>query len=420
MPRLDDYYQQILSQRQQADLKNEWLKERLDTLLPRLMARENLDMWLVIAREYNEDPVLMSLLPAPAMTARRRTILVFCRNFDGSIDRLALDRYGYGDFYQAVWNPSEEGQYECLTRIIQERNPVRIGLNYSKHFAFGDGLSYNEYFELSEELGDGLMARVCSASRLCLGWLEKRSLAELNTYPFLIEMGHALIAETFSNQLIQVGKTTTDDLVWHMRQRLHDLGLSAWFQPDCEIQAQGQTGEHEKKRKVIMAGDLLWCDVGFQHLGLCTDHQQVAYILKPNESDAPQGLKAALADANRLQDIHLEEMQVGRTGNEVLQAILKRARGEGLEPIVYSHPLGYHGHGAGTTIGLWDMQMGVVGKGDYELYDYTCYSIELAIKKAIPEWDNQILRLALEEDAALVDGTMHWLDGRQTAFHLIG
>jgi hypothetical protein len=271
-----------------------------------------------------------------------------------------------------------------------------------------------------------LAARVRSAERLCVGWLERRIAPELTVYPSLVEIGHALIAEVFSSRTVQPGITTTDDLVWWMRQKMQELGLRAWFHPTVEIQAPGLTfdapagGAGHERRKLILPGDLLHCDVGFYYLGLATDQQQNAYVLKPGETDAPAGLKAALADGNRLQEIHLAQMAVGRSGNQVLAAVLDQAHSEGLQPSVYTHALGYHGHAAGPVIGLWDQQNGVPGKGDYELFDESCYSIELNVTKAVPEWDNQVVRMALEEDAVLSKGEMRWLAGRQTELHLIG
>ncbi len=417
-------HEKLLPLRAQAEVRNNWLRTRLDTLLPELMAREGFDMWLVIAREYNEDPVIMTLLPEPAMAARRRTILVFSRNADGSVDRLTLSRYGQQGYYESGWDPEKESQFECLARIIRERNPAAIGVNFSEEFAFGDGLTYHEYQLLAQALGDTLMQRVCSAERLCIGWLERRTPAELAVYPGIVEIGHTLITQAFSNLVIHPGITTTEDVVWWFRQRMHDLGLRAWFQPNVEIQAHGEAFDEFyagiERRQVIMPGDLLWCDVGFYYLGFATDQQQHAYVLKPGESDAPAGLKAALADGNRLQDIHMAAMQVGRTGNEVLLAVLEQARQEAIDAMVYSHPLGYHGHAAGPTIGLWDQQGGVPGRGDYELFDDTCYSIELNVKKAVPEWGGQLVRIALEEDAVLTQRQMRWLHERQTMLHLIG
>jgi Xaa-Pro aminopeptidase len=243
----------------------------------------------------------------------------------------------------------------------------------------------------------------------------------------LVEIGHAIIAEAFSSRTIQPGITTTDDVVWWMRQKMLDLGLRAWFQPTVDIQAHGlayeKPGAGQKvsasRRKRILPGDLLHCDVGFYYLGLATDQQQNAYVLRPGEEDAPEGLKATLAEGNRLQDIHAEAMAEGRTGNEILKMALEKAKEEGLRQSIYTHPIGYHGHAAGPTIGLWDQQDGVPGQGDYELFDSTCCAIELNVVKPVPEWDDQQVRMALEEDAVFAGGGLRWLSGRQTQLHLI-
>ena len=367
----------------------------------------------------------MTLLRQPEMAARRRTILVFARNNDGSVDRLTLSRYGQPSFYEPGWNPDKEEQHACLERLIQERNPAKIGLNFSPTFAFGDGLSLHEYQLLGQALGSELMNRTASAERLCVGWLEHRIEAERVVYPGIVAIGHAIITEAFSNSVIQPGITTTDDVVWWMRQTMQDMGLQAWFQPSIEIQAPRQSfatsyNDESEKRTLIMPGDLLHCDMGFIYLGLATDQQQHAYVLQPGETEAPEGLKAALATGNRLQDIHMAAMQVGQTGNEVLLAIRQQAQAEGINAMIYSHPLGYHGHAAGPTIGLWDQQGGVPGRGDYPLFDHTAYSIELNVQQVVPEWDHQMVRIALEEDALLSEGQMRWLSGRQTRLHLIG
>lgn len=415
----------ILPVREQADICNAWLKQRLDEGILPILQREKLEMWIVSAREYNEDPVIMSLLPEPSMSARRRTILLFWRKLDGSLGRISLDRYGFGEFYKAGWNPETETQFECLGRVVREIDPVSIGLNYSQTFPFGDGLTHSEYEQIMAAIGSEYAGRVRSAERVAVGWLEKRIQPELDVYPGIVKIGHDIIAEAFSNRVIRPGITTTDDVVWWMRQKMTDLGLQAWFQPTVELQAAGELPPpigktNPEERKLIQPGDLLHCDMGFYYLGLATDQQQLAYVLKPGEKDVPDGLKAGMAAANRLQDILLEFMQPGRTGNQVLKDALDKARAEGIEPMIYTHPLGYHGHGAGPTIGLWDQQGGVSGVGDYELNNSTAYAIELNVQQAVPEWDNQVVMFGLEEDAVLVDGRMLWLDGRQEKFHIVG
>jgi hypothetical protein len=416
----------ILPLRKQAEIRNAWLAERLKTVLPEIMQREGIEMWIVAAREYNEDPVIMTLLPEPAMNARRRTILVFCFDKNGQFQCLSINRYGHPGFYSPVWNPEQEAQLLCLARIVREHNPRIIGLNVSKSFAFGDGLSHHEYELIAAALDEPYRARTKSAERLAVGWLERRIPAELEAYPAMMDIAHHLIAEAFSSKVIRPNVTTTDDVVWWFRQRMSDMGLRAWFQPTVEIQAHGKSFDapapgmdKHAERTVIQRGDLLHCDVGFMYLGLATDHQRHAYVLKAGETDAPNGLKRALADGNRMQDILMETMRVGITGNDVLRAVLAQAQSEGIEASVYCHAIGYHGHGAGPVVGMWDQQSGVPGTGEYELFDETCYSIELNVKKSVPEWGGQPVRIALEEDAALSGGEMRWLRGRQTQFYLI-
>lgn len=414
------FINEILSLREQAAIQDRWLKRRLETIIPELLQRESIDMWIVICREYNEDPVLISLLPATSMSARRRSILVFARE-DDAIERLTLSRYGYEGFYESVWDPDEEDQFECLARIVRQRDPNRIGINASRTFAFGDGVSHTEFQLVREALGEPYATRLITGENLCVGWLERRIPEEIIAYPRLAAIGHQIIARAFSTAVIHPGLTTTDDVLWWMRQTMQDAGLSAWFQPTIDIQAPDQSyRDTETPRKTIMPGDLLHCDMGFHYLGLATDQQQHAYVLRPGESAAPPGLVSALRDGNRLQDIHLEEMRPSLSGNEVLRAVLERAKNEGIRPQVYTHPLGVHGHAAGPLIGLWDRQDGLPGVGDYPLYADTVYSIELNITKSIPEWDGQDARIMLEEDAALTGGEMRWLDGRQESFYLIG
>jgi hypothetical protein len=418
------YREKILPLRARATVRNIWLRQRLDEVLPELMQGEGFDMWIVAAREYNEDPIIMSLLPEPAMSARRRTILVFSLQDGGTLERLTLDRYGHDEYYEAAWDPDKEQQYECLARVVRERDPQVIGLNVSRTFAFADGLTHVEYENLTAALDEAHVARIKGAERLAVGWLERRIEPELIVYPGIVEIGHAIIAEAFSSRIIQPGITTTDDVVWWMRHKMLDLGLRAWFQPTVDIQACGEPfGPLGKKardrRKLILPGDMLHCDMGFQYLGLTTDQQQLAYVLEPDQSDAPAGLKAGLADGNRLQDIHMEAMQVGRTGNQVLNAVRENATQEGINPMVYTHPIGYHGHAAGPTIGLWDQQEGVPGRGDYELFDDTCYSIELNVRRPVPEWAGQEVLFGLEEEAVLTGNRARWLSDRQAAFHII-
>jgi Xaa-Pro aminopeptidase len=416
---VSDYSAKILPLRERAEITNKWLKHRLRNVLPKLMQREKFDMWIVSAREYNEDPVLMTLLPAPMLSARRRTILVFYLKDSGELECLSLLRPVpvMNDFYEAIFTDNRVDQYKMLADLIRERDPKSIGINVSSTFAFGDGLTFSENRMLGEALDEKYQKRCRSAERLCVAWLEHRTDDEIAAYHGINEIAHGIINEAFSSRVITPGVTTALDVAWWIRQKIRDLGLLAWFMPSVSIIRKGH--ESVSNTEVIMPGDVLHCDVGLEYLGICTDTQQNAYVLKLDENEPPEGLVRAFSDANRLQDIHAEEMVANRTGNEILKNILDKAKAEGLNPCVYSHPIGYHGHGAGPTIGLYDQQEGVPGRGDYELYNNTAYAMELNNMKKVPEWDDQEVRVALEQTIIFTEDKVFYLGGRQKGYHLI-
>jgi len=407
----------VLGLKERAEVFDRWLKLRLETVLPEVMRREAVDMWLVICREYEEDPVYLTLVPMSSMAARRLSILVFFDKGQAGLERLSVSRYGIGDFYRAMYEPGKADQWERLAQVIKERNPKRIAIDESDTFAFGDGLSASHKAKLVKALGPELSRRLVSAERLAVGWLERRTPDELEVYTHIVGIAHKIVADAFNRTIITPGVTTTEDVVWWLRERVAELKLDTWFQPSISIQRSKSSPQ--KDGRVIHRGDLLHCDFGITYLGLNTDTQQHAYVLREGEEDAPPGLKAALGQGNRLQDILIGEFKEGRTGNEILAAALKKAKEEGLKPSIYTHPLGFHGHAAGPTIGLWDMQGGVPGLGDYQLYFDTVHSIELNVRATVAEWGNQEVQIALEQDAAFTRAGTYFIDGRQTRLHLI-
>jgi Xaa-Pro aminopeptidase len=406
----------ILSMRERNAVVNNWLRIRLEKLLPELMRRENFDMWVVICREYNEDPVFFSLVPYNSLAARRLTMLVFYDKGEKGVERLAVSRYGIGNFYKGVWQPEKIEQWDCLAKVIKERNPKRIGINESDTFAFGDGLSSSLKKKLLGALGPKYSSRLLPAEELAVGWLERRIPEELEVYPHIVGIAHRIIAEAFSRDVITPGVTTTQDVSWWIREKFRELRLGNWFHPSVSIQ---RSKKSKNQGDIILRGDLLHCDIGITYLRHNTDTQEHAYVLREGETDAPQGLKEALKQGNKLQDILIGEFKEGRTGNEILAAALKKAKEAGLKASIYTHPLGFHGHAAGPTIGLWDNQVNVQGKGDYRLFYDTCYAIELNIRKNLAEWGGQEIRIALEQDAAFTREGVYFLDGRQTKLHLI-
>lgn len=414
--------------REQAVIRQAWLRERLETNLPEVMRTHGVDMWVIPMREYNEDPVFRALVSPTTLAARRRTIYVFFdRGPEKGVERLALGGSSQGGLYEAIrdteaapdgrprelWGPA---QWDLLARVIRERNPRRIAVNIAHEHNFADGLSAGEWQQMQDALGEDLTSRVVREPRLAIDYLALRVPSMTQVYRRMQLVVHDIITAAFSNQIIAPGTTTTDDVVWWMRQRVNDLGLGSWFQPSINIQRNG--GEPESN--VIQRGDVLHCDFGIVALGLATDTQHMAYVLREGETNAPKGLQRALANSNKLQDILLEEMRVGRAGNEVLTAVLARMRSAGLNGTMYTHPIGDHGHGAGPLIGLWDRQDGVPGRGDVPVLANMWFSTELQVTTPIPEWGGQPVRMAQEEEAEVTSsGEVRWVLRRQTELHLI-
>lgn len=419
--------QLILSEREQSAVIDEMLEDRFNTILPALMQRTNIDLWLIISREYNEDPVLKTMLPSTWLSARRTTMLVFYLN-PGSkqLEKYSISRYNVGKSIPASWDMKKfPDQWDALIDLIKSRNPNKIGINTSADFAHADGLYYTHYDVLMKRLPNTLKSKVVSAESLAVGWLETRTAKEMQLYQKLVSITHDIIAEGFSNQVITPGVTTTDDLVWWFRQRVRSLGLTTWFHPSVSIQRNDSASfEHLRsfsnrpENEVIRFGDLIHVDFGITYLRLNTDIQQHAYVLHPEETDAPVYLQNAFAKSNRLQDILTDQFKIGRTGNQILKAARETAIKENINPSIYSHPLGLHGHAAGPTIGLWDKQEGVSGSGDYPIYPHTAYSIELNSSTYIPEWGKEI-RIMLEENGYYDGQVFKYIAGRQKKLRLI-
>ncbi|HEY7291003.1 MAG TPA: M24 family metallopeptidase [Vicinamibacterales bacterium] len=428
--------------REQAAMQQVWLKKRLDTFLPPLMRKYGIDMWVVPMREYNEDPVFSSITAPETFFARRRTIYVF---FDkcaitGSapaancIERLALGGTSQGGVFETrssmksinaatggrqaeLWG---DEQWMLLKQVIEERKPKVIGIDRSTVFAFTDGLSSGELQGMTAALGPTWAAKFKDAEGLPLDLIASRLPEEEAFFTKMTALVWQMTQTMFSENVIVPGTTHTSDLVWWWRQRTNDQGLGTWFQPSVSIQRKGVKTSELGDDPVIMPGDLLHCDVGINVARLNTDTQHDAYVLLPGETDAPAGLKKALANANAMQDMMMEETRPGRTGNDVLGAVLGRMKAKNINGTLYSHPIGMNGHGSGPLIGLWDYQDGVPGRGDAKVIPSMWYSVELQATTPVPEWNGQEVQMAQEEDMMIgADGKARWALKRQDQLFLV-
>jgi len=407
---------------------NTILEKRLDELLPVLMREQGIDAWLVIAREYNDDPVYRSLAPEPSFTARRTTMLLFVdRGEDAGVERLTVSRYPLGKLYKAVWEGGNlDAQWQRLAEVLEERNPRKIAINVSENWPVADGLSHGLHTKLTQALDEEMESRLVSAEHLVIRWTETRLPEEIEIWTRAVAAARATIAEAFSDQVITPGVTTINDVAWYIRERFEQLGLRPWFQPYVNIQRRGIAYEDDNPffgesatDTIIHRGDVLHTDVGICYLRLCTDTQEMGYVLMPTEQQAPKGLIDALKTGNRWQDLLTDQFKSGLKGNAILANALKQAGREGIFSSVYTHPLGLFGHAPGPTIGMWDNQGDTPVQGDWVLYPMTGYAIEGNVKVRVAEFDNELVQIKMEQSAWFDGKQVHYLAGRQTEWHLV-
>ena len=416
--------QNILPLRERAAVIERIQKDRLENLLPQLMEQHQMDMWILITREYNEDPIVKTLLPPTWLNARRRTILVFSRNAAEESDAVAITRYAFGKNIRSIWDKEKQpNQWQALADYVASKNPKTIGVNISEDFALADGLVNTDYEGLMAVLPSKFKSRVVSSEPLAVSWIETRTTQEMMLYSQLVEITHNIIEEAFSSAVITPGATTTEDVVWWLREKVNALGLDTWFHPTVDVQRSGGSDlyafDGQSKFDTILPGDLIHCDFGISYLTLNTDCQELAYVLKPGETAAPKFLQDALVAGNRVQDLLTDNFVTGQTGNETLKKALDAGFAEGLKPQIYTHPLGLFGHSAGTTFGMWDAQEGIPGSGEHPLQPNTVYAIELNTKVYIEAWKKEI-RVMLEEAGFYGENGFRYVNGRQTELLLVG
>jgi len=414
-------FPRVLSLRERAAVMRRVLEQRLDTVLPLAMREAGLDMWLVICQEDDHDPVFRTLLPLDTWAPILQMLVFFDRGAAG-IERINLSMTNTGGLYDKPWTGvNHEEQWPFLRQVIKERNPRRIGINTGSVQWAAGGLTHNLYAQLVETLPAKYVKRLVSAEPLVTRWAATLSDLEVELYEHVVNVAHAVLAECYSRQAITPGLTTTDDLEWHYWQRCADLGLEMAFKPFFNVvRSEAMRARFGAGDRTIRAGDLIHSDVGLRYLGLNSDHQQCAYVLRPGEAAAPTGLTQLLSEANRLQDVFMSEFRRGLTGNELLSRILTRARAEGIpNPKVYSHSLGYFLHEPGPLIGLpWEQER-CPGRGDVPLQPNYSFTMELNVRDAVPEWEDQEVTMAVEEDVVFTESGCRPIDGRQTDLYLI-
>ena len=411
----------VLPVRQQAEVIRQVLAERLDTILLTAMQETGIDMWLILCQEDDLDPVFKTMIPMDTWCPILQ-ILVFWQDAEGRVERINLSMTRTGGLYDRPWTGQRhEEQWPLLAQIVAQRDPQCIGINVGRTQWAAGGLTHNLYTQLVEALPQGYAERLVSAEPLATRWLATLTDRQVQLYEHVGHVAHHLLAQCYSREAIVPGLTTTRDLEWFYWQRCADLGLRPSFKPFFNLVRSERTKrEYGLEDDVIRPGDLIHSDVGIRYLGLTSDHQQCAYVLRRGERDAPEGLAHLMREANCLQDVFMGEFKHGLSGDELLSNILTRARAEGIpNPKVYSHSLGLLLHEPGPLIGLpWEQER-CPGRGDVRLGYNNCFTMELSVRGPVPEWDGDEAVMALEEDVAFTQEGCLPIDGRQTSLYLI-
>jgi Xaa-Pro dipeptidase len=413
----------LLSLREQMDVREAWLKKRFESVLLPMMRKHNVSMWIVVNEEFHSDPITESIVP-PIPIVGRRDFFIFA-DHNGKLERFAVVRYEEERLknHYTVLNPPGSKIGETLKKLVEERNPKTIALNMGGGRGQSDGITHDAYKYLAESLGKDYEARFVSGGKFITDFLDTRIPEELEHYRAAVLVTDILTRRAFSNEVVTPGKTTVGDVRWWLLQQVNDLGLSVWFQPDLRVQRQAKANTNSNQflsvadeSTVLERGDLIHVDFGINYMGLSTDWQKHAYILQKGERDAPQGLKDALKNTNRLQDAIFAVARTGMTGAEVYEAAMTEMKKQNIQAMIYSHPIGTQGHGLGASI---DFRRAAIG-GDAErlrLGSYT--SIELNTSTKVPEWNNQTVTLMAEDDAFMTEKGYEFFRPRQTEFYLI-
>lgn len=412
----------VLPLQKQDALSRVVLRKRFETILPLAMREAGIDMWLIICQEDDYDPVFRTMIPLRTWAPILQMLIFTDKGQGQAIERINLSMTELGDLFEKPWNGRyHTEQWQWLGKLVAERDPQRIGINIGAVQWAGGGLTHNLYQQLRAALAEPYTNRLVSAEAACTRWLETLTDEELQFYPHLVRITHAIIAECYSSRTITPGVTTTDDLQWAFWQYSLALGLEQSFIPFFNlVRSNARQQVYSVDDKVIRPGDIIHCDVGNRYLKLCSDLQEWAYVRRDGETDAPAGLQNLFTQVNRLQNAFMGEFKTGLSGDELLNRILTRARAEGIPgPKVYSHSLGYYLHEPGPLIGLpWEQKTNP-GRGDVRLVTNSVFTMELSITEAVPEWDNQPVTLSCEQDVRFSEDGCIPVDGVQTRFYLI-
>jgi Xaa-Pro aminopeptidase len=417
----------LLRWSEQITIRERWLTQRHAMLLP-MMRRHNIGMWIVVNEEFHDDPLSQYIAPPRPYTGNR-DVFVFIDGGDKGLKKYAITGYTEENLARFFDAPTDEPRPAgpTLRMLYDTWQPKTIGLGIGGRRGQTRSLGYDAWKFLADAMGTEATTRFTSASDLIEEYLDTRLPDEMEHYRTAVAVTEGIVKHALSPAVITPGTTTVGDVRRHLYDALWAAGVRTWFQPDLRVQRAG--GDIATSRGflavategiVIEPGDLVHIDFGISYMGFDTDWQKMAYVLRPGETDAPQGLKLALQNTNTLQDaLMLRHSRPGLTGGAVFRATMAEMKEKGIEAMVYSHPIGTQGHGLGAGIDFRAANRSDTTALSSRLRLGSYISIELNTGTPVPEWGGKKVFVMMEDDAHLTPDGFRFFRPRQEQFYLI-
>ena len=393
-----------------------------------MMRRHDVGMWIIVNEEFHDDPLSQHVAPPRPYTGNR-DFFVFIDGGAQGLKKYAITGYTEENLARFFDAPTTEPRPASLTlrELYQTWKPQTIGLGISGRRGQTRSLGHDAYLFIADAVGAEGTAKFVSASDLIEEYLDTRLPEEMEHYRAAVAVTESIVKRALSADVITPGRTTVGDVRRHLYDAIWNAGVRTWFQPDLRVQRAG--GDIATSRGflavapeaiVIEPGDLVHIDFGISYMGFDTDWQKMAYVLKPGETDAPAGLRQALANTNTLQDaLMLRHSRPGLTGGAVFRATMSEMKEKGIEAMVYSHPIGTQGHGMGAGIDFRAANRSDTTALNSRLRLGSYISIELNTGTPVAEWGGKKVFVMMEDDAYLTPDGFRFFRPRQEAFYLI-
>ncbi len=399
--------------------------EKMMLHLQPAMRRAGVDMWIIMSREFNVDPMLQMFgdFGISGWYGHRNAYVFYDAGGDAPLERILVGTHQSGrmkKFYPTIIPYGEEGFAPGLRKVVHDRDPERIAINRSPTVSMADGLTAELLAQLEAAIGPRYAQRFVSSEPLIFDYINHRTEAELAIETDASWRTWHILKRAFSNEVIKPGETTTMDVYGFILQEWQNQDLEFNFPPGITIFRKGvEGGIDDTDNPVIQPGDLLHVDFGVRLMGLVTDQQHVAYVLKPGQTEPPAGLRELFRQSAVVAEIFADEIRPGAIGTDVKTSIENRASDLGITSSIYGHTQGNWVHGAGArTVFDWPERYGAFAREPVRATEF--WSIEFSVSGEVPEWDGQVVRIPREEDAvAEAHGPARFLTGPQTELWLV-